>query len=637
MTINVESQPEISKSDINDEFLKDHGANLFRQMKSAAYYAQERRKKDIDLYNGEFSANEKKFSDFLGVPRLFINKTYTYTHRILIDVLETIFFDQDEIVSISSDKDVPFENKEAVKSLMNYRLNGHPIDFYKEAYEVGLDAIRNQRGVFKVYPQIKTKKVPRVVEIQVEGDPQTYLADHPTETDEVVDVYSPRIEAVPPEDVFFSDQATWKDYFNFPICHRYTRTRDQLKRMGYKNIEEVGAVSDKTLGDDTKTERFRQQSPFSSQQSIKQQDTVIVYEYWDFLPGKDGLLESGSYILLGDESGPNVVARGWEVNELPYKFDEFEYNRPPFVLAVAYPESHMLDGKSFPWITESLQQETNSQRNQEREAVARALRPNTYINRDANVDLAAVIQRRIGNYVQGDLPAPEAISELPTMNPMAITSSHQARTDRDYSENGLSENLSGASSGDDTATEATQRLQNANKKIASVIKNLVATGYLPALRMLLRLDQTYATDEFVQKVTGKMLGWGSASDNLPTRDIIQGDFDMRLNLGIGKQAQMNKMFLLADRMVQANQGLAQIVQMGIVDPTQVQFANPMAVFDYALAISGNKDIGNFKIQAKAPPPQEAPGGLPSLAKQGLDPSAEVANLNPEATGALNVV
>lgn len=629
---------DIKKSDINDEFLLSQGSNLFRQMKSASYYAEDRRKKDIDLYEGEFSNEEKKWSDFLGAPRLFINKTYTYVHRILIECLETIFFDPDEIVTISSDKDVTWEKKEAVKALINYRINSHPVDFYKEVYELSLDAIRNQKGIFKIYPKLKTKKIPKIVEIEAEGVEETYLVEHPEETEEVVESYSPMIEAVSPEDVFFHDMATWKDYFNFPIIHRYSRTKDQLRRMGYKNIDALDGTADKLMGDETKMARYKDQSPFAPTQTIAQQDNVIVYEVWDLLPGEGGLLESGSYILLGDTSGPVVVGRGWEVNELPYKFDDFEYNRPPFILGVAYPESHKLEGKSFPWITESLQKETNAQRNQEREAVARALRPHVYVNRDANVDLMALVNRRIGNYVQGDLPANEAVTELPTMNPMAISASHQARTDRDYSENGLSENLVGGNQGDDTATEATQRLQNANKKISAVIKNLAQTAYVPALRMLLRLEQTYATDEFVQMVTGKVLGWGKSDDNLPTREVIQGEFDLKLNLGIGKQAQLNKMLLLLDRMNQANQSLAQLVQLGVADPKNVQFGDPMKVFDYILSISGNKNLGEFKFPAISPPQQDT--GNPGIASQPrnvLDPSQQISNMSPEASGALNVI
>jgi hypothetical protein len=629
---------DLKKSEINDEFLLSQGTSLFKQMKSSAYYTEERRKKDLDLYEGEFSEQEKKYSDFLGAPRLFINKTYTYVHRILIECLETIFFDPDEIVTVDSDKDIPLENKQAIKALINYRLNSHPIDFYKEVYDLSLDAIRNQKGIFKVYPKLKTKKIPKLVEIQAEGVEGSYIVEHPTEEDEVVESYTPCIEAIPPEDVFFHSNATWKDYFNFPMVHRYTKTKDHLKRMGYKNIDALGGTVDTTLGDMTKMNRYKNQSPFAPTSTIGQQDSAVVYEVWDLLPGKDGLLESGSYILLGDISGPNVVGRGWEVNELPYKFDEFEYNRPPFVLGVAYPESHKLEGKSFPWITDSLQKETNAQRNQEREAVARALRPHVYVNRDSGVDLMALVNRRIGNYIQGDGPAGEAIQELPTMNPMAISSSHQARTDRDYSENGLSENLVGGNSGDDTATEATQRLQNANKKISAVIKNLANTAYLPALRMLLRLEQAYCTDEFVQKITGKLLGWGKADDSAPSMATIQGDFDLKLNLGIGKQAQINKMLLLMDRMNQANQGLAQLVQLGVADPKNIQFGDPMKVFDYVLSISGNKNLGEFKFPAQPPPPQEGDTpGIASQARNVMDPSQQISNMSPEASGALNVI
>lgn len=626
------------KIKINDEFLVSQGSSLFNQMKANRFWADDRREKDLDLYEGKFSSQEKQYSEFLGANRLFINKTYTYTQRILIDVLDTIYFDPDEIVNITSDKEVPWYQKEAVKALINYRLNSHPIDFYKELYDSGLDAIRNQICVLKVYPKLKTRKIPKIVEIQIEGDSESYLVEHPEEKDEEVSAYSPCLETVPPEDVFFSERATWKDYWKFPIIHRYTRSRDQLKRMGYKNVDEIDGSEEKTLGDQTKMQRFKDQSPFSPIKTIPQQDQIVVYEVWDLLPGDEGLLESGSYILLGDQTGPLVVGRGWEENELPYKFDEFEYNRPPFVLGVAYPESHKLEGKSFPWITEALQKETNAQRNQEREAVARALRPQTYINRDANVDLMALVNRRIGSYVQGDLPASEAVQELPTMNPMAITSSHQARTDNDYYEAGIPPNLVGSSQGDDTATEATQRLSNATKKVAFVIKNLAYTAYVPALKLLLRLDQTYASDEFVQKVTGKILGWRMADDNFPAKDAIQGDFDFKLNLGVGKQAQINKLLLVADRMNQTNQVLAQLVQLGVADPSQVQFGDPTKVFDYILQITGNKDVGEFKFPAKQPPPQqgELPGN-PSLPGNVVDPSQEIAQTSPEASGILNVV
>lgn len=629
---------EVKRSEINDEFLVSRSSDLYKQMSSSKTFSSERDEKDMRLYDGEFSEDERKYSDFLGTPRLFINKTYTYTQRILIECLDTLFFDPDEIVAIKSDKGVPYWKREAIKSVMNYRLNCHPIDFYKEAYDLSLDAIRTRRGVFKVYPLLETKKVPKIVEIQAEGVEETFLVEHPEEQDEVIADYEPRIEALPPEDVYFDPRATWKDYFKFPIIHRYTRTRDELKRMGYKNIDVLDGVSDKTFGDGVKMQRYRDESPFSEIRTIRQQDSIMVYEIWDFLPGEDGFLESGSYIMLGDQAGPIVVGRGWEINELPYKFGKFEYNRPPFVLGVAYPESHKLEGKSFPWITEALQQETNAQRNQEREAVARALRPHVYVNRDANVDLMAMVNRRIGNYVQGDLPASEAISELPTMNPMAISSSHQARTDRDYSENGLSESLIGGNQGDDTATEATQRLQNASKKISAVIKNLAYTAYIPALRMLLRLEQTYNTDEFVKSVTGDIVGWGDANDGTPATDVIQGDFEVTLNLGIGKQAQLNKMLLLLDRMNQANLSLSQLVQLGVVKPDQIEFANPMKVFDYILAVSGNKDIGEFKIKASSPPvPQLDVKGVGSQPRNVLDPSQEIAQTSPEPTGALNVI
>jgi hypothetical protein len=139
-------------------------------------------------------------------------------------------------------------------------------------------------------------------------------------------------------------------------------------------------------------------------------------------------------------------------------------------------------------------------------------------------------------------------------------------------------------------------------------------------------------------VTGKILGWRNSNDGFPSREMIQGDFDFKLSLGVGKQAQTNKLLLIADRMNQTNQVLSQLVQLGVADPTQVQFGDPTKVLDYIMQVNGNKDVGEFKFPAKAPPPPQGEvKGIPSMPSNGVDPSQEIAQTSPEATGVLNVI
>jgi hypothetical protein len=396
------------------------------------------------------------------------------------------------------------------------------------------------------------------------------------------------------------------------------------------------AASDTQTGNQVKDQRNEKyQSPFRNDTMVKNAQHIWVFETWDFLP-YEGKLESCSYTLLGSANGPSVVGRSWKLNELPYRVSNFEKNRPPFVLGMAYPEPHRLPGKSYPQITEALQQETNAQRNQEREAVARDLRKTVYVNRDANVDLVALTNRRIGGYVTGDGAASEAITEIPSSNSAAMLMRTQSRTDNDYYEAGLPPNLLGSSSGEDTATGQTQQLANANKKIQQVLRNIGYTLFVPAFNMLLRLEQTYCSDEYVRMVTGKVLGWQFPDDNFPAKEIIQGDFDLYATTGMNKQAQVNRLLLLSDRMTQYNAGLAQLVQLGVVNPAAATFANPTPIFDDILITNGYKNLPAYKLQAQPPVPQgDGAPGIASQPRNVAETGGQVSQMSPAAPEALN--
>jgi hypothetical protein len=450
--------------------------------------------------------------------------------------------------------------------------------------------------------------------------------------------YEPRLECCNPEDVLFSAKSTWKTYQRNAIIHRYPITRDEAKRRGYKNYEDMTPTTGKDeFGNQVKYQRNQDyQSPFTEDTTVKQGQQIWVYEFWDFLPYK-GKLESCSYVLLGSAIAPTVVGRGWELNELPYRTSMFESNESPFVMGMAYPEPHRLPGKSYPQITEALQQETNAQRNQEREAIARDIRKTVYISRDANVDLPALVNRRIGGYVTGDGPADQAIREIPSSNAAAVLARTQQRTDNDYYEAGIPPNLLGASTDQGTATGETQQLANANKKIQMVLKNIAYTLFLPAFQKLLRLEQTYCSDAFIQQVTGKMLGWQFPDDNMPLREVIQGDFDLMVTTGMNKQAQTNRLLLLADRMTQYNVSLSQLVQLGVINPQMASFANPTPIFDQILSANGFKNFAEYKLQAQ--PPAVQPGSVPGVASATgnvAETGGQVSQMSPQAPEALGV-
>ena len=225
---------------------------------------------------------------------------------------------------------------------------------------------------------------------------------------------------------------------------------------------------------------------------------------------------------------------------MPYQGEGELYNESPIVLGNAYPESHQLAGKSLPDIVEGLQRETNSIRNQKREAAAFAIRRPILVARGSQLDLMSLVNRKAAQVVLGDDITPSSIRELETQEIRGFAED-EGRNDQNFFEaTSIPPNLLGASSsGDETATAVTQHAANANKKIQMVIRNLAQTLVIPALKKLLRLEKEYESDDFIAMVTGKILGWQQAADNMPTRNDIQGDFDLMVNTGINKQIHLN--------------------------------------------------------------------------------------------------
>jgi len=553
--------------------------------------------------------NQKKTSEVLGSrSKLFIPKTYTHTQRMLVDLLETFFFDPDKIVDVVAWKNIPHEVRSIVSALMNYRLNGNPINFYQEAYECCLDALKNKVGIMKVNRGGIGKK------------------------------FFPIMECVPYEDIFFSPEATWKDYYNFPIVHRMVKSLDYLKRRGYKNLDLVEQAHDETVTDEVKMQRANNQgSPFSGVGDTKIEDLsrILIYEIWTYLDiDGDGHLESVSVLMAGDASGPSIVIRDIAKNDLPFKFEGDDYSRPPFLVGSAFPEPHQMYGKSLPEIVEGLQKETNALRNQRRDAVALGLRAPVMVARSANINLASLVNRRIGGVVLGDDVSQSSVRELPISDATNGSIQEQVRTDQDFFEaTSIPPDLLGAQTkGDDTATAVSSRVANASKKISLVIKSLAQTLFVPSFKYLLRLEQEYESDEMIKIVTGRILGWGFASDGLPAKDFIQGEFDLRAQVAINKKSEMNKWLLLSDRANIANQALAQLVSLGVAKPTDVKFINPMPLFKRKLELLGEKNIEEYQIQATQPSQAGGATGIASQPRQMGGGDSNVTSLNPTGTG-----
>lgn len=620
LTFPADAQVEyIGKPGNEEEKYVRRGVDIMRMSKNVRNLVEFDWAEDNDLYDAKFSKKEMAHSEFLGVPRLFIPKTYAQTQRMMEECLEQWFFDVEEFASIRSWKSVPRETLDIVKALINYRLNDHPIQSYQEIYEFCQDGIKNKVGIFKVYPRFKIQKK-EGRKFMVDENANEIEPPNPKNVDELIQFFTPVVECIPYEDLFVHFEATWKDYWKYPLIHRVKRTRDYCKKRGYKNVDLIPWAGSFPGTDLIKMQRsLNQGSPFSgAPEDIEEVQAIWVYEGWDLEPGKFGYLESGSFVLGGSADRPMAMMRGWVKNELPYQFDPTEPVRPPFVVGTAFPEAHTMYGKSFPGVTKDLQKETNARINQEREAVARALRPPVLINRNSNIDLMAVMIRKIGGVVQGNDVSEESIREMEIANPVPVSLPAQQRVDQLYTEissigpTEVGANQPGTS--DQSATASSTQSTNANKKMNMVIRNLTQTGIIPMLRFLLRLEQEYESDTLIEQVTGRVLGWKFVKDSegkhVGPRPsvVIQGDFDMSCTVGINKQNQLAQLKTITELGSQANGQIAQALQIGAVKAQDAKFFNPVWAFKQMAKLLGQKDVDEMFMPAMQPPPPQAGKG-----------------------------
>lgn len=601
--------PTIPNPATDVDALLARGRDLFPAMKSGREVVEGLWVKDNDYYDSRFSTDDPSRSEVLGRSRIFIPKTRARVQLLIAEALDTLLFDPEEICDVQEWGEVPEEVRSLVKGRLNWRLNGNPINFWQEAYEAAEDALVRRCAIMKVYPRLKLKK---------SGGAATELLDTCAPAEYTVEAYEPQIETIRYEDAFFHKDATWKDYWKYPMVHRVKRSKDYLKRYGYENVDLLVPAGDLSNSSDSiKTQRgLTTGSPFTTPaKQLPTEQGLFVYEFWDFLDLGNGRLQSCNYSLLGDGSGPTVVGRKVAENTLPYKYSEFEEPRPPIVFGVIYPRAHEMYGSSFPGDNRQLQQEVNYFRHQEREAVALAIRRPLLVQRDSMIDTSALLNRRSSSVVMGDEIGEANIRELQTGGGVYAGNTYGVRTEQDFSE---SSSLAPSSLGvqdrgrDVTATEVSDIRTNAGKRTKMAIRCLARTLFVPAFHMLLRLEQAYVSNGDLKKAYKRHLGKTlEESKGATARDTFTSGVGLRVDIGNNKGAQFQQMKVLLDAAVQSNLAMANALQIGVVDPQDVKFQNPMFYFKGLLRALGHHNTAETELASKAPPPPTAGQGTPA--------------------------
>jgi hypothetical protein len=222
-------------------------------------------------------------------------------------------------------------------------------------------------------------------------------------------------------------------------------------------------------------------------------------------------------------------------------------------------------------------------------------------------------------------------------NPVAISLPAQQRTDALYSEiSSVSPESLGVNSqanDEQAATTSNILASNSSKKTNMVIRNIALTGLVPLFQMLLRLEQEYESDVFIEQVTGRTLGWNFVKDNdgnyagIPPSLSIQGDFEFMPALGQNKQQQMALWKTISELGNQANAQMGQLLQIGAIKAENVRFFNPQIPFEQISKMLGYRNVDEMKLPAMQPPPPQAEEGKGQASPPGVSGAMSPAQQN----------
>jgi hypothetical protein len=247
----------------------------------------------------------------------------------------------------------------------------------------------------------------------------------------------------------------------------------------------------------------------------------------------------------------NVVRRGGEdwhfftlgtshlLSEAVPLQDKYLHRERPWVIGCSNLEAHRLFPSAMTELTEDLQQQANEIANQRIDNVRLAMNPRFFYKNNAGVDLAALRRSTPGGPVGMKHPG-GTDPDVQMDRPPEVTKSAYAEQDRlnvDFDE------IAGSFS-----TSSVQTNRQLNETVggmemlqggASMLQDydlriFAETWVEPVLTQLVKLEQAYETDEAILAVAGKkaQLMQRFGTDEV-TDEILQGQFNVRVNVGIG--------------------------------------------------------------------------------------------------------
>lgn len=469
-----------------------------------------------------------------GRSKLFLRKPRNQAERIKAGLLDA-FFSSHDYVSVEPARGMNVESDvisaKIRQTYLNYRFSGKPIPWYQLVYSAIDDVVVFNLACLNIEWAKEIEEIPYTVSSPVLNPmtqtPMTNEMGQPLATQQQ-QVYTlvlrdePVMRLIPPERIKIDPRADWiNPYSGQYIIHDDFMTYQDLKLLGRTDkLIDLKAVDDaqyasRSLDAINQTRQGQTMADFQDEDRKE----IRIWKYWYKVMGKWWVAWTNERRAIIRRIQPN-----------PY-----EHGLPSYVFGFLTPESHLFYSDSVLAINRDYYIAMNAVRNQRFDNVAAILNKHLYVNRNANLDIASLINRRPAGVTEGD-GDPRAFvywDQMPDMSTSAYN--EETLLDRESQEaSGVTDITQGITpEKPELATQSVLRTQQANKKESIGVKTFAETFIVPAVRMFLQVADQFENDQNVMQIVGASLGLQMSNDQIPNLLQIQGQYDIKVYAGLG--------------------------------------------------------------------------------------------------------
>lgn len=446
------------------------------------------------------------------------------------------FFSNPDVVSIdpvNDDDQAQAWGALVMKELLNYRLTKTipwfltVIGGFQDAMNIGIVA---SLQVWRYRQKMEKRRVsgfhPLLGEVTVEQEVPRVIEDKPD------------INLIPVENIRFDPAAHWYDVVGtspYTIIHMPMYVNDVLDNMEsedregktWKRLDKTTILQARVSSDDPLRQARNDNRENSEAQHSEFNEFDIVMVHLNFIKSGD---TTYAYYTLRDT---HILTDPMPVQDM---FRHCTDGRPPVQVGFCVIETHKPVPTSLIGLTRELQREANEIANQRLDNVKFVLNKRWLIRRGANIDVESLLRNVPGGVTMVNDVERDALP----VNWNDVTSSSYQEQDRvnvDFDE--LAGNFAQGSvmtnrKLNETVGGMRIMAQGANMLTEYGLRVYVETFVEPVLRQLVKMEQTYETDEVVLGLAGQKAGYFQRfGANAQLDSLLTQELTVSVNVGMG--------------------------------------------------------------------------------------------------------